>query len=81
MILIAGLNIMDAGSYFEGSKDVVIVAAKHAGTLGKSVSIRTMLELNGSAVDGVINKSAVCQVDAVPSMQEYYTGNVTSTVF
>jgi hypothetical protein len=29
----------------------------------------------------VVNKSAICQVDAVPSMQEYYTGNVTSTVF
>jgi hypothetical protein len=72
---------MDAGSYFEGSKDVVIVAAKHAGTFGKSASIRTMLGLNGSAVDGVVNKSAICQVHAVPSMQEYYTGNVNSTVF
>jgi hypothetical protein len=81
VILIAGLNIMDAGSYFEGSKDVVVVAAKHVGTFEKSASVRTMLGLNGSAVDGVVNKSAICQVDAVPSMQEYYTGNVTSTVF
>lgn len=81
MILIAGLNNMDAGSYFEGSKDVVVVAAKHVGTFGKSASIRTMLGLNGSAVDSVLNKSAICQVDAVPSMQEYYTGNVTFTIF
>lgn len=81
MILIAGLNNMDAGSYFEGSKDVVVVAANHAATFGKSASIRTMLGLNGSAVDGVVNKSAICQVDAVPSMQEYYTGNVNYTVF
>jgi hypothetical protein len=72
---------MDAGSYTEVSKDVVVVAAKHAGTFGNSASIRTMLGLNGSAIDGVVNKSAICQVDAVPSMQEYYTGNVTSTVF
>ena len=72
---------MDAGSYFEGSKDVVVIAAKHAVTFGKSASVRTMLGLNGSAVDGVVNKTAICQVDAVPSMQEYYTGTVTSTLF
>jgi len=81
VILIAGLNNMDAGSYFEGSKDVVVIAAKHAVTFGKSASVRTMLGLNGSAVDGVVNKTAICQVDAVPSMQEYYTGTVTSTLF
>jgi hypothetical protein len=81
VILIAGLNVMDAGSYFEGSKDVVVVAAKHVVALGKSATVRTMLGLNGSAVDGVVNKSAICQVHAVPSMQEYYTGNVTSIVF
>ena len=45
MILIAGLNNMDAGSYFEGSKDVVVIAAKHAVTFGKSASVRTMLGL------------------------------------
>lgn len=81
MILIAGHNIMDAGSYFEGSKHVVVVAAKHVGTFGKSAMVRTMLGLNDSTVDGAVNKSAICQVHAVPSMQEYYTGNVTSTVF
>lgn len=80
MILIAGFINMEAGSYSEGSKDVVVVAARHVGTLGKS-SIRTMLGLNGSAVDGVVNKTALCQVEALPSMQEYYTGNVNPTVF
>jgi hypothetical protein len=80
MTLIAGLLNMEAGNYLEGSKDVVVVAAKHVGTLGKSASIRTLLGLNGSLVDGVVNKSAICQVDAVPSMQEYYTGNVNCSL-
>jgi hypothetical protein len=71
---------MDVEAYFEGSDDVVVVTAKHVGTLGKSASIRTMLGLNGSTVSSVVNKSALCQVDAVPSMQEYYTGNVNCKV-
>ena len=71
---------MDAGRYFEGATDVMVVAAKHVGTLGKPASIRTMMGLNGSALDGMLNTSAICQVDAVPSMQEYYTCNVTYTI-
>ena len=81
MILIAGLINMDAGSYFEESKNAVVVAAKHIGSFGKPALKRTMLGLNGSAVDGVLNMSAICQVDDVPSMQEYYTGNVNCTAF
>jgi hypothetical protein len=66
---------MEAGTYFETSNDVVVVAAKHVGTLGKVPFIRTVLGTNGSTVNGLINASAICQVDAVPAMQEYYKGN------
>jgi hypothetical protein len=63
---------MEVGTYFEGSNDVVVVAAKHVGTLGKNALIRA--GLNASAAKGVINATPICQVDAVPSMQEYYKG-------
>jgi hypothetical protein len=65
---------MEAGSYFEGSNDVVVVAAKHVGTLGKTALIRTISGLNATGAHGVVNASPICQVDAVPSMQEYYKG-------
>jgi hypothetical protein len=65
---------MERGTYFEGSNDVVVVAAKHVGTLGKTAVIRAMSGLNASGTNGVLNASPVCQIDAVPSMQEYYKG-------
>lgn len=65
---------MEAGTYSEGSDNVVVVAAKHIGTLGKTALIRTILGLNASGSNGVVNASPICQVDAVPSMQEYYKG-------
>jgi hypothetical protein len=67
---------MDSGTYFERSNDVVVVAAKHVGTLGKAPLIRMVLGSNGSALNGVVNASTICQVDAVPAMQEYYKGNL-----
>jgi hypothetical protein len=75
VLLLAGLVNMEAGTYFESSNDVVVVAAKHVGTLGKAPFIRTILGPNGSTVNGVVNASTICQVDAVPAMQEYYKGN------
>lgn len=76
MLLLADLINMEAGPYFEGSNDVVVVAAKHVGTLGKAPLLRTLLGTNGSTVNGVVNASTVCQPDAVPAMQEYYKGNL-----
>jgi hypothetical protein len=72
---------MEMGTYFEGSDDVIVVTAKHIGTLGKAPLMRMMLGLNGSVANGVINASAICQVDAVPSMQEYYKGNEETNLF
>ena len=55
---------MEFGKYAENVGDVVVVTAKHVGTLGKAPNI----------TPSFLNSTAICQVDAVPSMHEYYTG-------
>jgi hypothetical protein len=69
---------METGTYFERSNDVVVVAAKHVGTLGKAPIMRTLLGPNGTTANALVNASAICQVDAVPAMQEYYKGNLSN---
>jgi hypothetical protein len=75
VLLLADLINMETGTHFERSNGVVVVAAKHVGTLGKAPLIRTILGPNGSTV----NASIICQADAVPAMQEYYKGNLRNT--